>query len=73
MDVGTATDAGGWKLGGGSVVVGSLFNFNPIVYGVLCFVFVCYALLCVFSSFAIILLRKRELVTLLIGPDKDIL
>ena len=46
---------------------------TQLFMGVLCFVFVCYALLCVFHSFAIILLRKRELVALLIGPDKDIL
>ena len=31
MDVRTATDTGGWKLGGGSVVVDSLFNVAPIV------------------------------------------
>ena len=31
MDVRTATDTGGWKLGGGSVVVDSLFNVAPFV------------------------------------------
>ena len=38
----------------------------PIVSGVLCLL--CYALLCVHSSFAIILKRKRELVALLLSP-----
>ena len=33
MDVGTATDTGGWKLGGGSVVIDALFDFAPIVCG----------------------------------------
>ena len=31
MDFGTATDTGGWKLGGGSVVIDALFDFAPIV------------------------------------------
>ena len=31
MDVGTATDAGGIKLGGGSVVIDALFDVAPIV------------------------------------------
>ena len=34
--------------------------------GVLCLSMFCYALLCVHSSFAIILKRKRELVALLL-------
>ena len=34
--------------------------------GVLCFSLFCYALLCVHSSFAIILKRKRKLVALLL-------
>ena len=34
--------------------------------GVLCLTLFCYALLCVHSSFAIILKRKRKLVTLLL-------
>ena len=34
--------------------------------GVLCLYLFCYALLCVYSSFAIILKRKRKLVTLLV-------
>ena len=46
------------------VVVDLLFNVLPSVCGVLCFSLLCYALLYVFSSFAIILKRKRELVTL---------
>ena len=53
--------------GGGSVVVVDLlFIVLPIVCGSSLFVFVCYALLCVHSSFAIILKRKRELVALLL-------
>ena len=40
----------------------------PIVCGSSLFVFVCYALLCVYSSFAIILKRKRKLVALLLLP-----
>ena len=31
MDVGTATGTGGWKLGGGPVVIGALFDVAPIV------------------------------------------
>ena len=34
--------------------------------GVLCLSLICYALLCIHSSFAIILKRKRKLVTLLL-------
>ena len=30
IDVGTATDTGGWKLGGGSVVIDELFDVAPI-------------------------------------------
>ena len=30
MDVGTATDTGGWKLGAGSVVIDALFDVAPI-------------------------------------------
>ena len=37
----------------------------PLVVGVLCLHLFCYALLCVDSSFAIILKRKRKLVALL--------
>ena len=33
MDVGTATDTGGWKLGGGSVLFDALFDVAPIVCG----------------------------------------
>ena len=43
MDVGTANDTGGWKLaiGGGSVVVDSLFNvLFPLFVGTLCFILV---------------------------------
>ena len=38
----------------------------PLVLGVLCLSLVCCALLCVLSSFAIILKRMRELVALLL-------
>ena len=48
--------------GVGSVVVDLLFNVLPV----LCLFLFCYALLCVLSSFAIILKKKRKLVTLLI-------
>ena len=43
MDVGTATDTGGWKrvIGGGSVIGNSLFNvLLTLIVGTLCFVFV---------------------------------
>ena len=33
MDVGTETDTGGWKLGGGSLVIDALFDIAPIVCG----------------------------------------
>ena len=38
----------------------------PLFVGVLCLSLFCYALLCVHSSFAIILKRKRKLVALLL-------
>ena len=38
----------------------------PIGFGGSAFVFVCCVLLCVLSSFAVILERKRELVALLL-------
>ena len=37
MDIGTATDTGGWKLGGGSVVIDALFDVAPTVCGVCVF------------------------------------
>ena len=40
--------------------------YFPLFVGVLCFYLFCYALLCVHSSFAIILKRKRKLVALLL-------
>ena len=43
-----------------------LFNAHTIVCGVLCLSLICYALLYVNSSFAIILKRKRKLVALLL-------
>ena len=43
-----------------------LYNVLPIVCCSSVFVFVSYALLCVHSSFAIILKRKRKLVALLL-------
>ena len=50
--------------GGGSVVVDSLLSVTPIVGFCDCSMF-CYALLCVSSSFATILIGKKELVALL--------
>ena len=41
--------------------------------GVLCLTLFCYALLCVHSSFAIILKRKRKLVALLLFCLTDVL
>ena len=49
---------------GGSVVVDFLFIVTPIVGVCNCSMFCC-TLLCVRSSIAIILMRKRELVALL--------
>ena len=40
--------------------------YLPLFVGVLCLSLFLYALLCVFSGFAIILKRKRELVPLLL-------
>ena len=40
--------------------------YFPLFVGVLCLSFFCYALVCVHSSFAIILKRKRKLVALLL-------
>ena len=40
--------------------------YIPLFEGVLCLYLFCYALLCVHSSFAIILKRKRKLVALLL-------
>ena len=40
--------------------------YFPLIVGVLCLSLFCYALLCVHSSFAIILKRKRKLVALLL-------
>ena len=40
--------------------------YFPLFVGVLCLSLFCYALLCVHSSFAIILKRKRKLVALIL-------
>ena len=40
--------------------------YFPFFVGVLCLYLFCYALLCMHSSFAIILKRKRKLVALLL-------
>ena len=40
--------------------------YFPLFVGVLCLFLFCYVLLCVHSSFAIILKRKRKLVALLV-------
>ena len=50
--------------GSGSVDVDLLFYKPPIVWGVPCWSLFWYALLYIHSSVAIILTRKRELVTL---------
>ena len=39
--------------------------YFPLFVGVLCLSLICYALICVHSSFAIIVKRKRKLVVLL--------
>ena len=53
-----------------SVAVDHLFNLFPIACGGSVFVFFSfffwYALLCFLSSFAIILMRKRELIALIL-------
>ena len=33
MDIGTATDTGRWKFGGGPVVIDTMFDVAPIVCG----------------------------------------
>ena len=50
--------------GGGSVVVDSLLSV-ALVVGFCVYSMFCCALLCVLSSFAIILMEKRQLVALL--------
>ena len=40
--------------------------YFPLFVGVLCLYLFCYALLCVYSGFAIILEQKRKLVALLL-------
>ena len=40
--------------------------YFPVFVGVLCLSLFCYALLCVHSSFAIILKRKKKLIALLL-------
>ena len=40
--------------------------YFPLFVGILCLSLFCYALLCVYSSFAIILKRKRKMVALLL-------
>ena len=47
--------------------------YFPFFVGVLCLSLFCYALLCVHSSFAIILKRKRKLVVLLLLSYRCIL
>ena len=46
--------------------------YFPLFVGVLCLSLFCFALLCVHSSFAIILKRKRKLVTLLFLSNRCI-
>ena len=50
----------------GFAVVDLVFNAPPLFVGVLCLSLFWYALLCVHSSFAIILKRKRNLVGLIL-------
>ena len=61
MDVRTATDTVGWKLGGGSVGVDSVFNIALIVCVCIgfchCFVMHYFSSL---SSFSMTLIRKKE-------------
>ena len=52
-------------VGGGSVDVDLVVNILPLQVGVPCLYLICYALLYVHSSFAIIYKRKRKLVALL--------
>ena len=46
--------------------------YFPLFVGVLCLSLLCYALLCVHSSFAIVLKRKRKLVALLLLSYRQI-
>ena len=46
--------------------------YFPLFWGDLCLSLICYALLCVHSSFAIILKRKRKLVALLVLSNRCI-
>ena len=46
--------------------------YFPLFVGVMCLSLFCYALLCVHSSFVIILKRKRKLVVLLLLPYRCI-
>ena len=47
-------------------------NLQPLFVGALCLHLFCYALLCVHSSFAIILKRKRKLVALVVLSNRRI-
>ena len=46
--------------------------YIPLFVGVLCWSLFCYSLLCVHSSVAIILKRRRKLVTLLLLSNRSI-
>ena len=46
--------------------------YFPLFVGVMCLSLFCYALLCVHSSFAIILKRKRKLAALLLLSNRCI-
>ena len=50
---------------GGSVVVDLLLYVPPLFHGAICWSLLCYALIVVLSSFAIILTVQEELVALL--------
>ena len=46
--------------------------YLPLLVGVLCLSLFCYALLCVYSSFVMILKRKRKLFAVLLLPYRCI-
>ena len=61
------------KAAGGSAIIDLLFNVPFIMcVGILCLSLFCYAILCVHSSFAITLKRKRKLVASLLLSNRFI-
>ena len=57
-------------LGGGSVVFIYCLMYFSLCVGILCLSLFCYVLLCVHSTFAIVLKRKRTLGALLLLSDQ---